>query len=551
MRIPILGGPITSQVGDAESRLSGGEFAALVRGAARHLAERGTGTGEHLAVDVEGPLDQLAWFLGADVVGGATLIVEPSWSDREHRAVLDDARPARVLDHSPEPFNDPDFRTADTSVDPANFGHSGKSSNNSGTSNNSEKFDDAGKFDDNGEPSHTGKTGHAGNCAAGPRPIGDESTRFYLPTTSGSSGHPRVLARNRRSWLDSYAAFDLGIHPRETVLVPGPLSSSLFLFAALHALHEGHDLQLLRRWSAAEAAEECRRSTVIHVVPAMLSALLAVWEREPALREQCALTAIVCGGARLDDAVRQQAHRVLPTCRIVEYYGAAEHSLIAIDHGEGELRPVVDVDVRDEHGESAPAGRAGQLWTRSGLVFDGYLEGGALDRRSPAPGAEWLSVGDRATRHADGTLVVHGRSSSTIASGGTLVSAEEVESALRSGEGVLDVLACPTPHERFGEIVTAVLETRCGSPSLRELRALARAELEPAKRPRRWLRTAELPRTAAGKPARALVAERLRAGTLDAHPLHTHPLHTHPLDKRPRNTQDRDDPPAPSEEAPS
>lgn len=546
MRIPILGGPITSQVGDAESRLSGGEFADLVQGAARHLAERDTGAGEHLAVDVEGPLDQLAWFLGADVVGAATLIVEPSWSGREHRAVLDDARPERVLDHSPEPLDEPGSPTIGRSVDAGNSAHARTSGDHAGIYNNTEQFADAEKPGNAGKSGDAEKPGHAGKITAGPYPLGDESTRFYLATTSGSSGRPRVLARNRRSWLDSYAAFDLGLRPRERVLVPGPLSSSLFLFAALHALHEGHDLQLLRRWSATEAAEECRRSTVIHVVPAMLSALLAVWEREPSSREQCALTAIVCGGARLDDAVRQQAHRVLPTCRIIEYYGAAEHSLIAIDHGEGELRPVVDVDVREEHGESAPDGRSGQLWTRSGLVFDGYLEGGVLDRRPPAPGAEWLSVGDRATRHADGTLVVHGRSSSTIASGGTLVSAEEVESALRAGDGVLDVLACPTPHERFGEIVTAVLETRCGSPSLRELRALARAELEPAKRPRRWLRTAELPRTAAGKPARALVAERLRAGTLDAQPLDTQDLDTQDLD-----TQDLDDPPATSEEAPS
>lgn len=482
MTVPVLGGPITSRVGGDAVRRDSGDFADLVRGAAQHLAERGAGAGEHLAVDVEDPVDQLAWLLGADVAGAATLIVEPSWSDRERRAVLDDARPARILDHSPEP-------------------RGGASAPDAGMS---------------GE---TGMSGEAGKSAGGPHPAGDGRTRFYLPTTSGSTGRPRVLARNRRSWLDSYAAFDLGLRSREAVLVPGPLSSSLFLFAALHALHEGHDLELPHRWSAAEAAEKCRRSTVIHVVPAMLSALLAVWEREPALREQCALTAIVCGGARLDDAVRQRAHRVLPECRIVEYYGAAEHSLIAIDRDGSGLRPVVDVDVRHEHGESAPAGRAGELWTRSGLVFDGYLEGGALDRPPPSRGAEWLSVGDRATHHPDGTLAVHGRSSATIASGGTVVSAEEVEAALRGAEGVLDVLACPTPHERFGEIVTAVLETRCGSPSAGELRALARAELEPAKRPRRWLWTAELPRTAAGKPARALVAERLRAGTLDARAL--------------------------------
>jgi long-chain acyl-CoA synthetase len=88
---------------------------------------------------------------------------------------------------------------------------------------------------------------------------------------------------------------------------------------------------------------------------------------------------------------------------------------------------------------------------------------------------------------------------------------------LRDTEGVLDVLVSATPHPRFGELVTAIVEIDpAAPPSLRELRAKARKALDPAKRPRRWLAVEELPRTPSGKPARALIAERLRAGTLDA-----------------------------------
>ncbi|WP_255375929.1 hypothetical protein [Saccharomonospora sp. CUA-673] len=48
------------------------------------------------------------------------------------------------------------------------------------------------------------------------------------------------------------------------------------------------------------------------------------------------------------------------------------------------------------------------------------------------------------------------------------------------------------------------------------MRAAAREALRPELRPRRWLWTTALPRTASGKPARSAVAQQLRDGTLDA-----------------------------------
>lgn len=450
---PILRGPISSEVSWAGGAFSGAELAARVHTAASRIPP-----GSRVAVDASDAVTGLCWFLGSDVSGSAALLLEPTWSTRERRSVLADARPAVVVGGPLEPGS--------TAVEP----------------------------------------------------VGTESTRFYLPTTSGSSGRPRVLVRSRRSWLRSFDVFDLGTRPDDRVLVPGPLSSSLFLFAAVHALHEGLDLHLLERWSAAEAAEACRRATVLHAVPSMLAALLAGWEEDPLLRRECALRQVVCGGARVDRGVEERLFRLLPGCELVEYYGSAEQSLVAMRRGEA-LRPVAEVEVRDERGAALPPGRLGRLWVRSELLFDGYLDAG--EPSAPADWTDgWSSVGDQAVVHGDGTLAVHGRSSATISTGGRLVAAEEVESVLRGAPGVRDVLVAATPHPRLGSLVTAVIETDAARPpGLRDLRALARAELEPAKRPRRWLATTELPRTPAGKPARGLVTERLRTGALVGEPL--------------------------------
>lgn len=398
-----------------------GMVSTRTHGAARELAALGVVVGSRVAIDAAAsvhPGDVLAWFLGADRLGAATLVIEPSWTPREREAVLADARPDVVVTGRPEPSAEPVPRA------------------------------------------------------------GDEDTHFYLATTSGSRGRPKVLIRTRGSWSRSFAA--LGRFPHDgPVLVPGPLSSSLFLFGALHALWAGHEPRLLPRFEP-EAA--CAEVSAVHLVPAMLARLLAVLERRPDLRESCALRTVVCGGAHVGEELRERFSRLLPRAELIEYYGSAEHSLIAIRRGESGLRtvPGVETEIRD-----------GVLWVRSSLSFSGYLREGVLDA---APG--WSTVDDLVRVDATGALEVLGRAGPMVSSGGKLVAAEEVESVLRRVPGVVDVLVTGTPHPTLGSVVTAVVE---GSPELRELRAAARSGLEPGKRPRRWVMTDALPRTASGK----------------------------------------------------
>ncbi|HEX4246305.1 MAG TPA: AMP-binding protein [Pseudonocardia sp.] len=418
---PVLGG---------DARLPA-DLLARAHGAALVLADRGVTAGSRIAV---GQGDVLAWLLGADLLGAATVVLEAKWTARDRAAVLADAHPDTTVAGDPPPTT--------TSVTP----HSG------------------------------------------------ERTPFYLPTTSGSSGRPKVLVRSRASWLRSFEA--LGPVPGP-VLIPGPLSASLFSFGALHALWCGAEPRIRPRLHV----DDARAAASLHVVPAMLAELLGELERAPG---PCALRTVVCGGAHVGDELRARFARLLPDVELVEYYGSAEHSLIAVRRGGGGLRavPGVELDVR-----------GGVLWVRSELAFDGHLRAGVLERA-----ADWTSVGDHVELSTSGVLTVHGRDSAMISSGGRLVAAEEVEAVLRSVPGVGDVLVIGTPHPRFGALVTAVVESDA-PPALRELRAAARAALDPGKRPRRWLLTKALPRTASGKPARATVARQLAEGILLAEPL--------------------------------
>lgn len=298
--------------------------------------------------------------------------------------------------------------------------------------------------------------------------------------TSGSTGRPRAVVRTIDSWRASVQPLaDLaGIGADDVVWVPGPLSSSLFLHGAWHAVQVGAQPVLQREPPAA--------ATVLHAVPALLADALDAADAGalPALR-----TAVVAGDA-LPDALRERA--AARGWRLVEYYGAAELSFVGWrdDHGPFRAFPGADVQVR-----------AGTVWVRSPYLARGYLgtDAGPLRRDG-----EWATVGDRA-EPAPGGFRLLGRADSAVTTGGHTVVAEEVEAALRATGAVRDVAVLGVPHVRLGAVLAAVV-VPAGDGWRPALAMAARALPAPA-RPRRWVAADALPRTPAGKLDRAALRD--------------------------------------------
>jgi long-chain acyl-CoA synthetase len=128
-----------------------------------------------------------------------------------------------------------------------------------------------------------------------------------------------------------------------------------------------------------------------------------------------------------------------------------------------------------------------------------------------------MTVGDVAHPYRTGeTLRLRGRGDGAIQTGGATVVPEDVEEVLRKVPGVGDIVVIGSPHPSLGSVVTAILEADgAGPPPRALLEAVARSGLDVAQRPRRWYAVPSLPRTQAGKPARALVAARLAGGDPD------------------------------------
>ncbi|RZL85159.1 MAG: synthetase [Rhodococcus sp. (in: high G+C Gram-positive bacteria)] len=286
---------------------------------------------------------------------------------------------------------------------------------------------------------------------------------FLLVATSGSTGRPRPLARTAASWFDSFPAFTAitGIHAADRVLITGPLHATMHLFGAVHAL-----------WRGACVTDDPSEATVVHAVPAVLRDVVG---KAPKLR-----TAVVAGTA-LDDGARAVADGI----EIVEYYGAAELSLVAARRVPEPLRLLdgVDADIHD-----------GLLYVRSPYSVIG------------AP--VWFGVGDLAELGENGELTVRGRGESAINVGGTTVVAEDVERILETLVGVGAAAVVGSPHSVLGETVTAVVELD-GTAGIEDVRSRARRVLTKEAMPRRWVRIESLPRTASGKVARGRVRDLL------------------------------------------
>ncbi len=102
-------------------------------------------------------------------------------------------------------------------------------------------------------------------------------------------------------------------------------------------------------------------------------------------------------------------------------------------------------------------------------------------------GSRWSVPGDFARVEADGTIVLLGRGSVVINSGGEKVFPEEVEEAVKASPDVVDCLVVGLPDERFGEAVTAVVAPREGASVTADDLTATLGALAHYKRPRRFV----------------------------------------------------------------
>ena len=204
---------------------------------------------------------------------------------------------------------------------------------------------------------------------------------------------------------------------------------------------------------------------------------------------------------------------------MIEGYGMTEASPIllgsplASSRARGALGipfPSTQVKIVDPENPSREVaeGEVGELIARGPQVFSGYWN---QDDETAEVFTQdgWLRTGDL-VQVRDGFIYMADRRKETINSSGFNVYPSQVEEAVRSMPGVLDVAAVGVPAGESGEDVVAavVLETGA-SVTLTDLRKWAEKSLAHYALPRQIVVMTELPRSQLGKVMRKKVREQI------------------------------------------
>jgi acyl-CoA synthetase (AMP-forming)/AMP-acid ligase II len=222
------------------------------------------------------------------------------------------------------------------------------------------------------------------------------------------------------------------------------------------------------------------------------------------------LFVIGSGGAVLSSAAKTRLAELIPTIMVVDGFGSSETGIVGSKlhtAGETSTAPKFTVNAQtqvlgDDGKPVAPgSGQVGRL-ARKGHVPLGYYKDEVKTKATflEVDGERWVLPGDNATVDEDGTVVLLGRGSTSINTGGEKVYPEEVETALMTSPDIADVIVVGLPDDRWGQRVVAVVAATPGAiPDLESLRAHARDALAGYKLPRELIIVDAVERTPAGK----------------------------------------------------
>ncbi|APE19674.1 MULTISPECIES: class I adenylate-forming enzyme family protein [Streptomyces] len=366
------------------------------------------------------------------------------------------------------------------------------------------------------------RTDPTGFVAARPDP--DSAARILV--SSGSEAEPKMIAYSHNALAGGRGNFLASLMPDDTpprCLFLVPLASAFGSNGtAVTLARHGGSLVLLDHFTPEAALEAMREHEPTHVlgVPTMIRMMLEQMERTG--EHVPAPTALVLGGAPLDEATATAAADAFG-CSVVNLYGSADgvNCHTGLDHkvpptdrsGVVAGRPdprVAEIRVADpESHEPLPEGQIGEIVSRGPMTPLCYVASPALDARYRTPEG-WVRTGDLGYLDGNGVLHVVGRLKDVVIRGGVNISPAEVERALAGHPAVHDVVCVGVPDPLMGERLAACVVARGGErPTLDDLGTYLTAHgVDRYKHPEHVVILDAIPLTAAGKPDRAALRHR-------------------------------------------
>lgn len=179
------------------------------------------------------------------------------------------------------------------------------------------------------------------------------------------------------------------------------------------------------------------------------------------------LFSVASGGAPLNVEHQKALRELLPGVILVNGYGSTETGNVAFGASENDetntiigFTPHPDTRIASEDltGFLEPGADEDGWVVRQGRMPLGYFSDPEATNKTfrTVDGVRVVQSGDRGRISADGKLLLRGRDSLVINTGGEKVFAEEVEEVLRNFEHIDDVLVVGRASDRWGSEVVAV-----------------------------------------------------------------------------------------------
>jgi len=340
--------------------------------------------------------------------------------------------------------------------------------------------------------------------------------------TSGTTGKPKaIIHSHERRWianllLKANLPFTPGLENRLLLMTPFSHGASL-LTAAFHdygaSVHllDGVDVGTVRDLLSSGSVD------AMFAPPTVLAKLTAAFEGFTCNT----VRAIFTGTATLPPALYRQVRAMFgPVVRIT--YGKTEifnpitvlqpiETDAAYENG-GEQSAAnlgwpaagVELDIRDDDGNTSPAGMPGRIFIRAPQTMVGYMDENGYHEVGPH---DWHESGDIGYLGARGELMLCGRDHDMIKTGGYKMFPREVEAPIESAGPGCEVIALGLPSQYWGEILIVAAERPVEGWEQRA--EISLEGLSRHKKPRAYVAVTEFPRNAQGKIQRSKLVSQI------------------------------------------
>lgn len=314
-----------------------------------------------------------------------------------------------------------------------------------------------------------------------------ESTALIM-YTSGTTGDPKGAASNQRNICQAVYNFEFagtcaamsdsgpiikmmerGFPPKVLLALP------LFHVSGCHSvfllsLRSGRPIVMMHKWDKVKALElvEKERITMISAVPTMLMDMLDA--EEWSQYDTSSIFGFGAGGSAQPPRLSSLIYTKLPDSFPGTGYGMTETSATGFSitgaayaykpKSAGIASPIVEARIVDEKGNTVATGVHGEIHLKTPGVIQAYWN-------KPEATAEtfhngWLMTGDIGYLDDEGFLFITDRIKDMVIRGGENIYSVEVEGAILTHEGILEVAAFGIPNEKLGEELAVAVVLKSG-----------------------------------------------------------------------------------------